>query len=81
MKSDIIIHCTLHYNHYVSPSVRLLVKMFRSFEPHGIFDQICIHVHVNIPYWNANPHIFDNYEFVEQLFSLLWSVSKNPHNS
>ena len=29
----------------------------------------------------CEPTHFDRYGFAEQLFSLLWSVSENPHNS
>ena len=35
-------------------------------------------MHVN---WHANLPVSDRYGFTVQLFGLLWSVSKNPHNS
>ena len=79
----------LHYNHYVSQSVRPSICLLPTSENvHkssttwyilSHFTYILVSTHPN--HWHANLPDFDRYGFAVQVSSLLWSVSENPHNS
>ena len=71
---------------WVNPSVRMygyqLVKLSKTLEPHGIFYHIlrtyACQYSLTIGMQNRS---FYRHGFAEQLSSLLWSASENPHNS
>ena len=82
--SDQLHELGLHYNHYVSPSVRgHLVKMLMTLDPHMVyFDhnlQSCTCQHSLTT--GMQKHLFGGRGFAKHQSSLLWSISKNTHKS